>query len=900
MVEIGELIERILKSADGDAKKYRDVLTLIKHLEHEGEFEVGNKATKDVVYMFNDENYRAAHKWSKVLRARIREELGKKADGDMYDLYKDVLKFDAKSDFDSYCLFLEWNRPAYRKFYAPRRTVLLPLVADLQKLYDGELDFLGVSLPPRVGKLLSDDTDVLTTNGWKKHGDLVVGDYVYGLDGKPVKVTHVFPKNVANKRVWFTNGEHIDCHENHEWYVYNRHRQKYETLETKYIAEHNLSGVIGSRGSRFFYQIPLVSPIENPDIDLPVAPYTLGAWLGDGRNQSPDICGAKEDYAIVESILDEGYKMSWHTTHKTTGVEYYGFKDLRKDLQSVGMCHSRRTVPKHIPDVYFTASVKQRLELLAGLLDTDGTLVRKENRYHFATAEETLRDSFVALVSSFGWRCCVTKHDPCVSSSGIAGRRPCWSISFNPTLEIPCRLPRKQLKIFSKKRKIAIMRIEDIEPKPGNCISVEGGIYRVGRTMIPTHNSTLCIFFMSWLMGNRPTTANVMSGHSDKLTEPFFREVLNILTDDTTYLWKEVFPDVHIHSVSAKNEQIDLGTKSRFPTFTARSVGGTLTGAVEIGTGGCLYCDDLIEDREESLSPERLDNKYNAYLNQLKDRKKDGAFELMVGTRWNVLDPLGRIEQQYRDNPRYKFDVIPAVDENGHSNFNYPYNLGFSDEYYADMKASIDDAEWCAKYMGNPYIREGLLYPNESLRRFFETPDREPDAVVAVCDPAQGGGDDTFMPIFAQYGEDHYLVDCVCSPAMPEVVDGMCAEALIKNAVQLCQFEVNSGGGRAADNCEKRLKEKGGSTRITKKQTQANKETKIYINSGWIKEHVLFLDDRRIQAGSQYQRMMRLLTSYVVVGNNKTDDVPDGLAQYALYQQREVLSNRVVIARRPF
>lgn len=564
MIEIGTLIERIFKSGDGDAKKYRDILTLIKHLEHEGEFEVGNKATKDVVYMFNDDNYKAAHKWSKVLRAKIREELGKKADADMYDLYKEVLKFDARSDFDSYCLFLEWNRPAYRKFYAPRRSVLLPIVEDLQRLYDGELDFLGVSLPPRSGK------------------------------------------------------------------------------------------------------------------------------------------------------------------------------------------------------------------------------------------------------------------------------------------------------------------------------------------------STLCIFFMSWLMGNRPMAASVMSGHSDKLTEPFFREVLNILTDDTTYLWKEVFPDVHIHNVSAKNEQIDLGTKSRFPTFTARSVSGTLTGAVEIGTGGCLYCDDLIEDREESLSPERLDNKYNAYLNQLKDRKKDGAFELMVGTRWNVLDPLGRIEQQYRDNPRYKFDVIPAVDEEGHSNFNYPYNLGFSDEYYADMKASIDDAEWCAKYMGNPYIREGLLYPAESLRRFFETPDREPDAVVAVCDPAQGGGDDTFMPIFAQYGEDHYLVDCVCSPAMPEVVDGMCAEALIKNAVQLCQFEVNSGGGRAADNCEKRLKERGGTTRITKKQTQANKETKIYINSGWIKEHVLFLDDRRIQAGSQYQRMMRLLSSYVVVGNNKTDDVPDGLAQYALYQQREVLSNRIVVARRPF
>ena len=140
--------------------------------------------------------------------------------------------------------------------------------------------------------------------------------------------------------------------------------------------------------------------------------------------------------------------------------------------------------------------------------------------------------------------------------------------------------------------------------------------------------STLCIFFMTWIMGKRPEVANVMSGHSDKLTDGFYREVMNILSD-----------------------------------FTARSIGGTLTGAVEVGTGGCLYVDDLVEDLEESLNPVRLQAKYDAYLNQLKDRKKDGAFELMVGTRWNVADPLGRIEEQYSGNPRYRFRVIPALNE---------------------------------------------------------------------------------------------------------------------------------------------------------------------------------------------------------------------------------------------
>ena len=121
--------------------------------------------------------------------------------------------------------------------------------------------------------------------------------------------------------------------------------------------------------------------------------------------------------------------------------------------------------------------------------------------------------------------------------------------------------------------------------------------------------STLCIFFMTFIMGHRPAAASVMSGHSDKLTDGFYRELLSIITDDTQYRWHDVFPAVQLVDNSAKNETIDLERKKRFPTMTCRSISGTLTGAVEIGTGGVLYCDDLIEDLEESLNPARLQNK---------------------------------------------------------------------------------------------------------------------------------------------------------------------------------------------------------------------------------------------------------------------------------------------------
>ena len=247
-----------------------------------------------------------------------------------------------RGDLDSYCIALEWYRSPEKRFYLPRRAVLKPLVDDLQDLLDGKLDFLGVSLPPRVGKLVSDDTPVLTKNGWKNHGDLVVGDEVISPDGKFVSVTNVFPKDYANVRVHFTDGTHADVHENHEWKVYNRHKQSWCVMETKEMFVGYESGVPGKRGHRYHYLLPHTGVVEGVVKELPVPAYTFGAWLGDGVNTNPTICGDKGDRAIIERVVADGYPISWHTTHATTGVEYYGFRGLRQDLQKIGLCHSRR------------------------------------------------------------------------------------------------------------------------------------------------------------------------------------------------------------------------------------------------------------------------------------------------------------------------------------------------------------------------------------------------------------------------------------------------------------------------------------------------------------------------------------------------------------------------------
>lgn len=392
--------------------------------------------------------------------------------------------------------------------------------------------------------------------------------------------------------------------------------------------------------------------------------------------------------------------------------------------------------------------------------------------------------------------------------------------------------------------------------------------------------STLCIFFMTWVMGRSPDSANVMSGHSDKLTDGFYRELYSILTDVTQYCWTEIFPNVPLVDNSAKNETIDLKTKKRFPTMTCRSISGTLTGAVEIGNDGILYCDDLIEDLEESLNPLRLQAKYDAYLNQLKDRKKLGAVELMVGTRWNTADPLGRIQEQYSGNPRYRFRVIPALDENGESNFNYQYGLGFDTAYYLDMKDSIDDATWCAKYMGSPYIREGLLFPEDELLTYNGIlPDGDPEK-VAVCDVAWGGGDSLSMPILYKFGADVYVHDVVFNRGDKTITYPVVVGRLKQHHPHKARFEANNGGHEYADNVDRELRKDGVHINVFSRKAPNNqsKLARIIQFAPDIKRFYFLADRYR---SKEYREFMREVTTFVQTGKNLHDDACDSLAMAA-------------------
>lgn len=397
-----------------------------------------------------------------------------------------------------------------------------------------------------------------------------------------------------------------------------------------------------------------------------------------------------------------------------------------------------------------------------------------------------------------------------------------------------------------------------------------------------TGKTTLGEFFISFVMGHYPNTPNLMSSHSGFMTRMFYDAVLNIITSNE-YCWAEVFPDVVFEGNNAKEETINLGRWQPFKTLTCRPIRGSLTGVTRCE--GFLYVDDLVSGIEEALSIDRLDKLYGEYTTDLKSRKKKKAKEIHIATRWSVHDVIGRLERMYEGNPRAEFIAVPDIDpKTGKSNFDYDYDVGFDEKYFADMEMSMDDVSYRCLYKSDPIEREGILYHPTELKRYLGgLPDREPDSILGICDTKDTGTDYNFLGVFYQYGDLYYLEDLVFKNIDPGTLDELNSDMLVKHHVQQCQFESNKEGSRTANEVEKLVKEKGGRCHITKKYTTQNKETKIIVNSDWVKKHVVFKDPEEYEPKSDYGIMMSFLCSYTQLGKNKHDDAPDTLAMFAQY-----------------
>ena len=402
-----------------------------------------------------------------------------------------------------------------------------------------------------------------------------------------------------------------------------------------------------------------------------------------------------------------------------------------------------------------------------------------------------------------------------------------------------------------------------------------------------TGKSTLALFYLTWLAGKHPEKPILTGSHANSFLAGAYAECLRMMDKEGDYLWHDVFPALTVISMNAKDMLIDVGRDrkdaKRFTTLEFSSIGSGNAGKVRAEQ--LLYADDLIPDLETALSNDRLDKLWGQYTTDLRQRKIGDCVELMIATRWSVRDPIGRLENYYADDDRARFIVMPALNENDESNFDYPIEAGFTTEFYRQQREIMDDASWRALYMNQPVERGGLLYTEEELRRYFELPDAEPDAILSVCDTKDRGADYCVMPVAYQYGQDFYIEDAVCDNGSPETVEAKLVAACLKHSIHMSRFESNSAGGRVAEKIQNEVKAKGGRTKITTKFTTANKETKIIVNAPWVKEHCLFKDSSKTKDSKEYRTFMGFLCSYSMAGRNKHDDVVDAMSMLAEYAQ---------------
>ena len=377
------------------------------------------------------------------------------------------------------------------------------------------------------GKEVDVETPVLTRdNGFKTMGQLTSGDFVFHPDGHPVEVlvAHEIDENPVSYRVTTTDGRSVVACADHQWAVQDRRRSKakgraheksvrtyeWEVLTTQQMIDRGLEKnrtpkvrPDGSIANEWAFRLPEQKRIISKPVDLPIDPWLLGAWLGDGDHVGGTISTGDGDVEEISRLICESgaviisSKRVVNSSGACHRIQFDLAPRLRgrlspftARLRELGLYRN-----KHIPDVYLTAGTEQRQALLAGLLDTDGT-ISKAGQVEFCTVKEGIADGALYLARSLGYRATKVEHRAMLDGRDCG---PKYRICFTPA-DNPFRLPRHAARVNPNVRGdrsvISIASIEPVESRPMRCITVdsEDGRWLVGRDLVPTHKT-------AWLRG---------------------------------------------------------------------------------------------------------------------------------------------------------------------------------------------------------------------------------------------------------------------------------------------------------------------------------------------------------------------------------------------------------------
>lgn len=762
----------------------------------------------------------------------------------------------------------------------------------LDKFAHGEIKKMIVQIPPQHGKALPVDTPVLTTKGWKKHGDLQPGDYVFGDDGKPKKVIANFGKyEWHTQKVIFADGNELVAAKEHVWKIY-ADRDNHQGRKEEYTETQNL--LKGRHRRSPFIKADAV--IEMPNAILPIDPYILGMWLGDGLSAQGVIVSGKED--------KEHYKSIGEVRKVRPGYYRCLVKGLSRELRVNGLLNN-----KHIPIGYLLADKEQRYELLRGLMDTDGTVDIK-GRCEFCQMEGRLATDVYVLLRSLGFKPTLHKYDAILNGENV-GRKV--RIMFTPNRDQKIfKLERKQNRILTKKQqdrsdknKFFIKDVATNNNEIVNCIQVEGGMYLAGLDLIPTHNSEGSSRKLpAFMLGLDPDKKICIGSYAATIARDFNRDVQRIID---TPRYRELFPETYLNGSNVvtmantylRNSDV-IEMVGRKGSLRVVGRGGSLTSK----TVDVSILDDVYKDYAEGNSPIVRNAAWKWYTTVVRTRLHNDSQELIVFTRWHDDDLIGRIEKSGETVIDIKsWDDVKNIPAGAWVRINFeglktgepteidPREPGAAlwDRRHSRAKLegqrALDPVQFQCLYQGNPGNAEGKLYRNPFRTyvdksewgtyvrsgNYTDVADEGDDFTFSACYDVYKSGNEAWNEQKKRFEPILYalITDMVFTQENTEVTSVTVPEMINRCGTQKAWIESNNGGAGFEKLIRKKIKA------ISEPFYQgANKESRIITNSASVNAQIIMPLGWEERFPKIHEHVTGFLRDFPA---NEHDDPEDGL-----------------------
>ena len=606
-------------------------------------------------------------------------------------------------------------------------------------------------------KDLADTTPMLTANkGWTTHGDLTPGDVVFAPDGSPVKVLAVTPQYLDSEcyEVQFQGGALVVAGAGHLWKLRQKHRLRVSGSTIRRVDwSESVVTTQDLRANTGRCDVGSHEPLKMPMQQLPIDPYVLGCWLGDGTSADSRFCQAFGDVEVLERIRSKGVEVREYPGRKENtgcyilgpGIRGQRNTGLNSELRKLGILGD-----KHIPEMYLRASVYQRMELLRGLMDTDGHC-NARGTATFVQVSGLLANQVYDLATSLALRPRIRHYENGgkgfyqVSLQAHTDRNP-FSLTRKAGLAIPPSEHRECQNIVSIKR---------IKSVPTRCIQVEGSMYLAGRELIPTHNSTIVTFggSIQRILQDPEVTIGIFS-HVNTIASDFLRQIKVELESNQTL--KAVFPDV-LWNEPAKEAQrwsVDGGIVVRRksnPKESTVEASGLVDGQPISKHYKLRIYDDVVTDKSVS-TPEQVAKTTDAYsLSQ--SLGVIGGDQWTVGTRYSYADTYEWILKRGALLPR----LYPATKDGTREG----EPVFFTAKEWKKRLLNNTDNDIACQYLQNPLSGQQRMFNIEELQVYEVRPATL--SVYVMCDPARSKKKDSantaIMVVGVDYAMNKYLLD---------------------------------------------------------------------------------------------------------------------------------------------